>query len=60
MTFLSTKTTRISFILSVLLVLSACTTIRYDGVGIDKGGNTLVSAIVTEDVQKIELCAKRL
>ena len=58
--FLSIKMIRVSFILSALILLSACTSIRYDGVGIDKKGNTLVSAIVTEDVMKIEALRKAI
>ncbi|MEH6455553.1 MAG: hypothetical protein V7749_04490 [Cocleimonas sp.] len=58
--FLSKKLMKLSFILSTLLVLSACSSIHYEGVGIDKSGNTLVSAIVTEDVQKIEALRKAI
>ena len=58
--FLSKKMMKLSFILSALLLLSACSTIRYDGVSLDKKGNTLVSAIVTEDVMKIEELRKAI
>ena len=58
--FSSKKLMRLSFVLSALLLLSACTSIRYDGVGLDKKGNTLVSAIVTEDVHKIEELRKAI
>jgi hypothetical protein len=51
MTYL--KLTRISLILSGLLLLSACSSIHFDDVGIDKKGNTVVKAIVSEDEKKI-------
>ena len=51
---------RISLILSALLLISACTSIQYDGVKLGKKGNTVVSAIVTEDVQKIEELRKAI
>ena len=57
---LNMKMIKISFILSALLLVSACSTIRYDGVTLDKKGNTLVSAIVTEDVLKIEELRKAI
>jgi len=59
-TFVSTKLMKISVILSALLVLSACSSIRHEGVSIDKKGNTLVSAIVAEDVKKIEALRKAI
>ncbi len=51
MTYL--KLTRISLILSGLLLLSACSSIHFDDVSIDKKGNTVVKAIVSEDEKKI-------
>ena len=58
--FLTSRKMKISFILSALLLLSACSAIRYEGVGIDKQGNTLVSAIETDDVMKIEELRKAI
>lgn len=58
--FMNSKKMKTSFVLSTLLLLSACSTIRYDGVSLDKKGNTLVSAIVSEDVQKIEELRKAI
>jgi len=51
MTYL--KLTRISLILSGLLLLSACSSVHFDGVGVDKKGNTVVKAIVPDDEKKI-------
>lgn len=51
---------KFTIILSGVLLLSACSNIKYDGVSLDKKGNTLVSAIVTEDVQKIEELRKAI
>lgn len=45
---------RISIIFMGLLLLSACTSIRYDGVHVDKKGSTVVQAINNGDNQKIE------
>ena len=58
--FSKTKLIKISFILSALLLISACSNVRYDGVSIDKKGNTQVSAIVTTDIQKIEALRKAI
>ncbi|MEE9325869.1 MAG: hypothetical protein V3U71_01140 [Cocleimonas sp.] len=46
--------THLSFVLSLLLFLNACTAIHYDNVGLDKKGNTVISAIDMGDNQKIE------
>ena len=51
---------KFTIILSGVLLLSACSNIKYDSVSLDKKGNTLVSAIVTEDVQKIEALRKAI
>jgi len=51
---------KISFILSTLLLLSACSNIHYDGVSLDKKGNTVVSAINSNDIQKIENLRKAI
>ncbi len=51
MTYL--KLMRISLILSGLLLLSACSTVHFDGVSVDKRGNTVVKAIVPNDEKKI-------
>ena len=58
--FSKTKFIRISFVLSFVLVLSACSTIRYDGVSLDNKGNTLVSAIDVKDTNKIEALRKAI
>ena len=58
--FHNLKWMKVSFILSALLLLSACTSIRYDGVSVDPKGNTLVSAIETRDVKKIEALRKAI
>lgn len=58
--FINLKMMKLSFILSALILVSACTSIRYDGVSLGKKGNTLVSAIVSEDVQKIEELRKAI
>ncbi len=47
------KIIRISLLFSGLLLLSACTSIRFDDVSLDKKGNTVVKAIVSEDEKKI-------
>lgn len=59
-TFQNIRMIRISFILSILISLSACSSIKYNDVQIDKKGNTLVSAIVSEDVKKIEELRKAI
>jgi hypothetical protein len=44
---------RISVSLLALLLLSACSSIRYDGVHVNKKGKTVISAIDSADNQKI-------
>lgn len=48
------QTLKVSLIFTSLLLLSACTAIRYDGVHVDKKGSTVVQAIHPGDNQKIE------
>jgi len=45
---------KLSFILAGVLLLSACSTIRYDGVHVNKQGKTVVKAIDSYDNTKIE------
>ncbi len=45
---------RISIVLSALTLLSACSTIRYDGVHVNKQGKTVVKAIDNYDNKKID------
>jgi len=45
---------KITLLLCGFLFLSACTSIRYDGVTVDKKGNTVVQAINPTDNKKIE------
>jgi len=47
------KLARATLILSGLLLLSACSSVHFDGVGVDKKGSTVVKAINSEDEQKI-------
>jgi len=58
--FLIKKLIRLSFILSMLITLSACSSIRYDDVSLDTQGNTLVSAIDSADQKKIEELRKAI
>ncbi len=51
---------KMSFILSTLLLVSACSNVRYDGVSIDNKGNTQVSAIEAKDIKKIEELRKAI
>ena len=48
-----TNLTRSIVLLGVLLLTSACSSIHYDGVSVDKQGNTVVSAIEPADSKKI-------
>jgi len=57
---LETKLFKNSAILALILFLSACSSVQYDGVSVDKKGSTLVSAIETADVLKIEALRKAL
>ena len=47
------KLTRITLILSGLLLLSACSAVHFDGVSVDKKGSTVVKAINSDDERKI-------
>ena len=58
--FFNTRMMKNSFILSVLILLSACSSVHFDGVSVDKQGSTQVSAIVPEDIQKIEALRKAI
>ncbi len=51
--FMNLKFTRLAVSLSAILLLSACSSIRFDDVSVDKKGNTVVKAIVSEDEKKI-------
>ena len=44
---------RLSITLSAILLLSACSSVQFDGVSVDKKGSTVVKAIVSEDEKKI-------
>jgi len=48
------KIAQLTFVLSALLFFSACSSIRYDGVNMDRSGNTVITAIESKDNQKIE------
>ena len=48
------KSAGLTLLLSSTLLLNACSSVRYDGVGVNKQGNTIVSAIDTNDNTKIE------
>lgn len=48
------KKLKIAWLLSGVMLLSACTSIHYDGVTVDKKGSTVVQAINPADNQKIE------
>lgn len=48
------KNIRLLIVLSTLILLSACSTIRYDGVNLNKKGDTVISAIEPKDNSKIE------
>jgi hypothetical protein len=50
---LNNKTFQLSIILSAFLFLSACSSIRYEGVNLNKQGNTVISAIEPRDNSKI-------
>jgi len=58
--FYNLKWIKISFILSALLLVTACSSIRYDGVSIDTKGNTQISAIEAKDIKKIEALRKAI
>ena len=47
------KTARLSIALAAILLLSACSSIYFQDVSVDKKGNTVVKAIVSEDEKKI-------
>ena len=44
---------KLSMALSAILLLNACSSVSFDGVNVDKKGNTVVKAIVSEDEKKI-------
>jgi len=48
------KTFYLTILFSLWLLLSACSSVHYDGVTVDKRGNTVVSAINPKDSKKIE------
>jgi len=48
------KYSRLSFMFTALFILSACSSIYYDGVQVNKNGNTVISAIDSADNNKIE------
>lgn len=50
----SKKMAQFTIIISALALLSACSSIRYDGVNLNKQGNTVISAIEPRDNSKIE------
>ena len=54
MTMMTLKMTRLGFLLSALLLLSACSSIHYDGAHVSKRGDTIVKAIDPGENQKIE------
>lgn len=54
MHMINLKSIRLVVILLAVFVLNACTAIRYDGVAVNKKGNTVISAIEPVDNQKIE------
>jgi len=47
------KIARLSIALTAILLLSACSSIYFQDVSVDKKGNTVVKAIVSEDEKKI-------
>ncbi len=47
------KFIRLALTLSAILLLSACSSIQYDGVSVDKKGSTRIKAINSSDDQKI-------
>ena len=47
------KIARLSIALAAILLLSACSSIYFQDVSVDKKGNTVVKAIVSEDEKKI-------
>lgn len=47
------KIIRLGITFSAILLLSACTSIHFDGVHVDKKGSTIVKAINSDDDQKI-------
>ena len=47
------KMKRITFLLSALLLLSACSSVHFEGVKVDKAGSTIVKAIDAGDENKI-------
>jgi hypothetical protein len=51
--FINMKLLRVAVALSAILFLSACSSIHFDDVSVDKKGNTVVKAIVSEDEKKI-------
>jgi len=52
-TMTNLKFARTTLILSGLLLLSACSSVHFDGVSVDKKGSTVVKAIASEDEKKI-------
>ena len=50
----SRKSISLALLLTGSLLLSACSSIRYDGVGMNQKGDTIVSAINSSDNTKIE------
>jgi len=50
---ISPKWVRSIILLSVLFLTTACSTVHFNGVSVDKKGNTVVSAIDSADNQKI-------
>ena len=51
---------KLTAIFAALLVLSACSQVRYDGVSLNKQGNTVIAAIDSADNQKIEALRKAI
>ena len=49
----SLKFARLALSLSAILLLSACSSVHFDGVSVDKKGSTVVKAIVSDDEKKI-------
>ena len=51
---LNHKTLRLTALVFAFLLLNACSSVRYDGVKLNKQGNTVISAIEPSDNAKIE------